>query len=240
MRDVVERRVEIRLNALESLIDWLVDNHAALVDETDFDPLDQTRPAAAWLVAGRALSLSRALLVLLRAGVASETAPTARALHETARLLQALLDRNEPDILDKFLADEWTVRPSKLSAAERRGQDRMVEEMIPQGVAPPERTDEITKKVYDDLSKDAHPTLGGIRADYTAELRRFAYVPHHEPVARAAWVLPNEELMVEALLSVGLMLAKAHGPAFFAEVEAGIRELREVQAQQPIAQAAPS
>lgn len=205
-----------------------------MVEATDFRPEDDTHPAAAWMMAGRCLSLGRALLTLLEAGHGPEIVPTARALHEASRLLAAMVDPAEGELTDRWLADEW-IRPKVMSEAEQRGQTRMAEEMIRNGERPPERTHELTKKLYSGLSAIAHHSRSGFIGDFNETLRRFEYGPHESPLRRAAWQMQADEFLHDAMLAVGLMVAKVYGPRFWIEeVEPSLASIRDLTSREPL------
>lgn len=99
--------VLLQLDAtLRSACTW----HAAVLDVTDLDPLAPTRPAAAWRMAGRSLSLAVALARQPRLDIGNAGTAVARSMHEANRLLAVFLDSEEDALLRRWLSDE-SVRP---------------------------------------------------------------------------------------------------------------------------------
>jgi hypothetical protein len=68
-----------------------------------------------------------------------------------------------------------------------------------------------------------------VSADYSEPLRSYSYRTARDPLERAASIANAEEFLIEAVLTVGLMLTKAYGSTFFSELEASVAEMREVQ-----------
>lgn len=230
----IEPRIQRRHELHRSILDVMCEAHADFVDRTDFDPEADTRQGAAWMMAGRCLSLAGTLLGLLEQGYGPEIVPTARSLHEASRLLAVLLDSSETELADRWLAGEW-VRPKAMSQAEERGQTRMAEEMIRAGIAPPGRTHELTKDVYSALSNVAHHSRAGFSGDFNRTVRRFQYGPHASPLRRAAWQQQADEILYDAVLSVGLLLTKCFGPGFWTEqVEPALDAIRTARAREPL------
>src|SRR5207245_1651314 len=77
-----------------------------VADQSDLDLAADTRQVAVWLMSGRLIALGRAAIALLRAGYGAEVAPTLRVMHETSRVLHAVTDRGEADLLERWLADD--------------------------------------------------------------------------------------------------------------------------------------
>ena len=57
-------------------------------------------------MAGRSLSLGRAVLPILATGYTSQPVPILRAMHEANRLLATFLDPDEESLLRRWLADQ--------------------------------------------------------------------------------------------------------------------------------------
>jgi hypothetical protein len=234
IRPELERRLERRRELHREIVGELRRAHSGLVEETDFDPEVDTAAAASWMMGGRCLSLAGAFITLVAAGHGGEVLPTARSLHEASRMLAVLLDPAEASLHEKWLAGEW-VRPKHMSAAEQRNQTRLVEEMIRAGVRPPERTDEVTKDVYELLSGPAHHSRGSFEGEFNRTLRRYVYGPVDSPVRRAYWQRQADAILYDAYLSVGLLLTKVHGPSLWVgTVEPALRAVRDAQADDPL------
>src|SRR4051794_30149547 len=83
-------RAEARLSALRQVVVTLAAMHRSVVDRTDIDLDAQTRWAAIVHSTARCISLADALIDQLWRGYTSETAGTARVLHEALELAVAL------------------------------------------------------------------------------------------------------------------------------------------------------
>lgn len=230
----VESRLQRRRELQREILEQFRIQHEHFVENTDFDPEEDTTPGAAWLMAGRCLSQADALLTLLEAGHGPAIMPTARSIHEASRLLAVLLDPEEHGLHQKWLDDEW-VRPNNMSEAEQRHQTRLAEQMIRQGVRPPGRTHDLTKNVYGQLSAPAHHRRSSFTGEFNRTLRRYVYHPVGSPLRRAYWQVQADEILYDAYLSVGLMLTKCYGPAFWTKiVMPALRAMRELQAREPL------
>jgi hypothetical protein len=227
-------RVEAHLRISQAILDTLRDQHRRLVEETDFDPLQKTRPSAAWLLAGRVISLSYAIVVGLRSGLTTEVGPLARTLHEASAALRIMLDAEESALHRKWLRDGY-FSPSDLEQAQRRMEDRAAVEMLRSGVAPPGRTDKLDHQLYGQWSKIAHNRRTGILENYRADLREFAYGPHPDPLRRALWVGYGTQIVSEVTVTVGAVLTKMLGPETWVNrVEPAISALGRLQRDQPL------
>jgi len=209
---LISARIAAHLTAQEGALDRLRDAHAGIANGTDFDPLQKTRQGAAWLLAGRCISLGYVLPVLLRAGVAVEVAPLARTLHEASSALRIMLDGDEHELHRRWLRDGY-FSPKLMEGALKRMEDRMAAEMITQGHTPPGRTDELDRKLYDEWSRIAHNRRSGVLESYHADLRDFAYGAESDPLRRGVWVGYGTQVIAEVTVTVGAGLTKMLGPA---------------------------
>ncbi len=158
--------------------------HSLIADRTDLDLEGDSRQAAAWVIAGRCIGLARAMLSLLRDGYAAEAIPTARGLHEATRLLDAVADDEEVELLGRWLADDDWVRPRETRAARERMRDRLeqsvheqhdaamqagdteraeaiAEQLQQRGFEEPGTTSALSRSIYDTLlGSDTHAAPG--------------------------------------------------------------------------------
>lgn len=230
----IEPRLQRRRELQHQILEQLRVQHQLFVENTDLDPEEDTTPGAAWLMAGRCLSQADALLTLLEAGHGPAIVPTARSIHEASRLLAVLLDPEEHGLHQKWLDDEW-VRPKAMSEAEQRHQTRLAEQMIRAGVRPPGRTHDLTKNVYGQLSAPAHHRRSSFTGEFNRTLRRYVYHPVDSPLRRAYWQVQADEILYDAYLSVGLMLTKCYGRAFWTStVMPALGAMRELQTREPL------
>lgn len=235
---IVEPRIAAHLAVHDGILDSLRGEHARLVDETNFDPLRKTRQAAAWLLAGRCLSLGYGVTAMLRANLTTEVAPLARTLYEASGALRIMLDSAEPDLHRKWLGDGY-FSPNVLERAQKRMEDRQAAAMLRHGVVPPGRTREDGHWLYGEWSRIAHNRRSGVLENYSPPLWEFAYGPHPDPLRRGLWTGYGSEVLYEVLLSVGAMLTKAHGPKMWmCRIEPAVDVLQRLREQHPLDPAA--
>lgn len=204
-------RIEAHLRVAESVLATLGREHARWVDETNFDPLQNTKQSAAWLLAGRCLSLGYAVISGLRTGLTVEVAPLARAMHEASAGARIMLDGEETLLHAKWLRGSY-FKPKDLDLAQKRMEQRQAESMIKQGFAPVGRTDDLDRRIYHEWSRIAHNVRSGILENYREDLRQLAIGPHPDSLRRGVWVGYGTQLMVEVTVTVGGTLAKLAGP----------------------------
>jgi hypothetical protein len=231
---LAESRIATHLAVAERVLDTLRDEHRRLVEETDFDPLQKTRQGAAWLLAGRCLSLGYSVVAALAAGLTTDMAPLARTLHEASGALRIMLDPDETALHGKWLRDGY-LSAKDLVHAQKRMEDRSAVEMLKQGVAPPGRTDELDHQLYGHWSKIAHNRRSGILESYRSDLRDFAYGPHPDPLRRGVWTGYGTEVISELTVTVGAALAKMLGPSVWTgRIEPAIDALNRAKLQHPL------
>lgn len=145
-----------RLQACQEVIEQLARFHAEIVDRTDIDLAAETRWVAILESTSRCLALADALVDQLRRGYASETAGTARVLHEALDLTMALAGG------DALEARRWL-----------RGKQ------YPQRQASRERTAYFARVIADshrraELEELAAPHLAGVEAEIGRPIRDVA------------------------------------------------------------------
>lgn len=231
---LVSQRIAAHLRAHETVLDGLRDAHRATIERTDFDPEQRTRQGAAWLLAGRCVSLGYALVALLRSGIAVEIAPTARTLHECSSALRIMLESEEHELHRRWLRDGY-FSPKMMEQATQRIEQRTAIEMIKQGQAPPGRTDELDRKLYDEWSRIAHNRRSGILDGYRPDLREFVYGAEAEPLRLGVWVGYGTQVLSEVTVTVGATLTKMHGREIWTTlVEPLVRVLQRSQRVHPL------
>jgi hypothetical protein len=230
----IRARVDAHLKTAETVLDVLRDQHQSLLEETDFAPLQKTRPGAAWLLAGRCLSLGYAVVSSLCAGLTTDVAPLVRTLHEASGALRILLDNHESDLHRRWLKNGY-FKVKDLQQAQKRIEDRAAVEMLKQGIQPPDRTDELDHDLYDQWSRIAHNRRSSILESYDSSLREFAYGAHTDPLRRGVWVGYGTQVVYEVTVTVGLALSKFNGlKVWAARVEPAISALDRVQRECPL------
>jgi hypothetical protein len=256
----VAPRIEAHLKAGRIAIETLRAAHQHIGDQTDLDLAGDTRQAAVWIVAGRCLGLSSALMDLLDSGYGAEAMPTARALHEATRLLDAFTDDGDDSLLTRWLADEdqkW-VRPKETRQAREDMISRLrvtMAESLQEAEAADdvERVAQLTEaiagmdatpdghlwrmslSIYDVLSRIGHTRRSGTRDSVSAPLRQMVTGPHPDPLIRGEYVEWSIALIEEVMLSVGDALGRFVGPSYFKEiVHPIISALHAVRAAHPL------
>lgn len=231
---IVKARVEMHLGAAEGILNEFRDTHQRVLDVTDFDPLAKTRQGAAWLLAGRSLSLAYTLLSTSRAGFTADMAPGARTLQEATGAIRIMLDPAEELLHRKWLKDGYFT-PTDLRRAQERIEDRQAVAMLKSGFAPPGRTHDLDKALYDQWSKITHNRRSGIAESYSPELREFSYGTRVDPLRWAVWVGYATQVQVEVVLTVGALLTKIFGQNCWLElVEPSLARIADVQEKYPL------
>jgi hypothetical protein len=167
-------------------------------------------------MSGRCLGFGRALLALLREGFAVEALPAARAMHECTRMLDALTDVEEPDLLRRWLDDEGDdyVRPGHARAAIERAEARMDARLRAAGVEPPRGTVELTRRLYHEMSVAAHNRRSSTQRVVSTELRRMPRGRHPSVLGRAEAIRTGCAVVEECVQSVSDALGRFYGPRF--------------------------
>jgi hypothetical protein len=211
-----EQPIAAHLQARRIALDMLEDAHQALADGCDLDLTGSTRPAAVWQMAGRCLGIARALILLVEAGYTAEVLHLGRTLHEATRLLSALGDPEEDDLLRKWLAGKY-VSPGVVRAAEERYEQRLAVVMTAEGRQELPRTGQVTKKIYVKMSEAGHHQRPAVEGDVAPLLRTMVRGsdPTWERRAAAAGVMLS--IVGEAIDSAGDALALFHGRSWYDE-----------------------
>jgi len=201
--------------ARETALDELAEAHQAIADGWDFELTGDTRPAAMWQMMGRCIGIARAMLHLLVHGYTAELPHLGRALHEAARLLDALGDPDEDELLGKWLAGGY-VSPTEVRKAEQRREERLGAAMTGEGKPELPRTEGLTRQIHKRLSEAAHHQRSAVEAEVAPPLRTMTTgVAAWERRASDAHTLLS--LVGEAIDSVGYALERFHGPPWYAE-----------------------
>lgn len=197
-------------------IDALVSAHQALADEYDFDLVSDTRAAAVWQMAGRCLGIARSLLDVVLLGYTVEVVHLGRAMHEAARLLDALGDPEEDPLLRRWLAGK-RISPSEVRKAKQRYEERLAAAMTAAGEPELGRTEALTRKIYGELSEAAHHQRRWVQ-DAVAPMLRTMTTGREPTWERRAHAASLMLLVVgESINSVGVALERFYGPPWYAE-----------------------
>jgi hypothetical protein len=230
--ELLQPRIDHHLEIYGVVLDAVDNAHDTIADESDLNLESDTREAAVWIASGRCIGYGRAVLALASAGFGGEAAAQMRAAHEAARLLSALADEGEPELLRRWLADaddNW-VRPSETRDAQERNRARVrtgmeTAKVEARAAGDAHRVVEIeailrleamqegdhltllTRHIYDVLSRIAHTRRSGTTDAVAIELSKMATGPHPDPVIRADYVKYAGHMIEEVVLSVGDALA---------------------------------
>ncbi|MGH2893947.1 MAG: hypothetical protein ACRDPM_11890, partial [Solirubrobacteraceae bacterium] len=239
---LLQPRIDAHIQSYGLALDKVDDAHRAIADKTELDLACNTRQAAAWIVSGRCIAYARAVVTLVGAGFGAESAVEMRAMHEATRLLGALGDHEEPDLLRRWLRDadkEW-VRPWETRAAQERlhGRTRASLEAArdeAHATGDPTRAGEIEAalaaeemaegetiasaalQIYDVLSRVAHTRRSGTSDSVSVGLRTMATGPHPDPAIRGSYVDYAGRIIEEVLLTVGEVLGRFYPDGWFTE-----------------------
>jgi hypothetical protein len=261
---VLKPRIDDHLRVYQQALDVLDDAHRSIADRTNLDLESNTRQAAVWVVSGRCIGQSCALITLLRAGFGAETSVQTRAMHEATRLAAALADESESDLLRRWLADDdkkW-VRPKETRAAQERIHSRFRRSLkdatkAAQAAGDAERTALITStldsmpladgetigtaaaKVYDVLSRASHARRSGMKDALSPVLRVMVTGSHPDPAIRASYVDYGGRVIEEVLLTIGEIVSRFYAQGWYMTTVAPlIRSLHDIRQSVPIDAAA--
>lgn len=155
------------------------------------------------------------LVDMLGRGYTGQTWPTMRAIHEVNRLLGAVADADEEEIVARWLADE-EVAQREARAAEAREAERVAKQMEQAGLEPISAdVAELTKVLYRAMSKAAHHQRSIVDESVDAEARQMVYGPDPRAERRLDFTIFAGALMHEVLLKVGDSLSRLWGPPFY-------------------------
>ena len=231
--EIAEERgaaTQAHLMVLGALLNTIVEDHAGIADRFDIDLAADTRWAAAWIMAGRSLSLGVALLALLRVGNLAGAAPVARTMHEANRLLDAFVDQEETALLRRWLADE-RITPGETRAAVGRAIERELERIRETGIEiePEGDPTQLSTEIYRILSKPAHNQRSGVMEQVSPDLRRFMYHAAPDAQSLAASIAVYETMLIDTASAVGDLLSRWHdGPYYTWRVKPLLDHLVEV------------
>jgi hypothetical protein len=257
----VESRINAHLDAADIALDALRDVQRQIADHTDLELDGDSRQSAMWLLIGRLVGMGKASVLLLRHGYCAEALPSLRVMHESSRMLMAFADRDEPDLLDRWLKDDdrkylrpWEARGAEERAAERhtaslpdlkasaeeQGLDDMVREferMIREAKEQPpaQLLRDGSRLIYDTLSRVAHGRRSGMKDSLMPDLRRMAMGPHPDPGMHVWYVSFGGLVVEEALIAVGGALTQGFWPGYLhGWTQPLVTALADVRAKHPL------
>ena len=213
---LLETPIAVHLTAYRAALAELEKAHRIVADGTDLDLTGTTRWSALWLMSGRCIAQSRAVLHLLEGGFGNETPALLRQLQESLRLLDALAASGEDAVARKWLANKW-VKPADAAAAVDRDHERIREDMIRKGSRPPANVTTGFDRAYGHLSEFAHNRRHRIIATVSSEQRMMPIGPHPDVRHRAATINEAEGVLLGTVTTVGHALAMLLGPEWFTQ-----------------------
>lgn len=226
LEEVIAPRIKAHLDAADAAMNACAGIVDYISDRTDLSLDRDSRQVAVFLLIGRLTGLGRATIALLRQGFCAEVVPTIRVMHETSRVLHTVADRNESEMLERWLADDW-VKPWEARKASDRLRQRsaagladmkaqaeaMGREDLAQQFAELMETaiqgeddlklSEQSRNIYAVLSQIGHSRRSGITDALSVPLRRLTTGPHPDPRIRGEYVMYGSLIIEEALLSIG-------------------------------------
>jgi hypothetical protein len=222
-------------------LDTIAELHQRIADGTNIDLTGDTRWAAMWQLAGRMIGYARALMVLGHAGFGDEAMPIARAQHECSRLLEAVTNRHETDLLIRWLADddERYVRPRDARDAIERGEKLIAEMMIAAGEPAIPSTRDLSADLYHRMSVVTHNRRQATQSVLAPAQRSMARGRHPNPYGRATAVRWLGTVVEEAVAQVGgclvSFLGETASTAWIAEtLQPTLETFRAVERDQPL------
>jgi hypothetical protein len=256
----IEPRLTAHLDGAETALEVVAAAERHIADSTDLDLAGNTRQVAVWLLVGRLVGLARAAIALLRLGFCAEVVPILRVMHETARILHAVSDRDEATLLRRWLEDETYIRPYEarqvddrvrlrqapnLEALIERARDAGHDELAAQvdaavqGLhldADDDFLEGLSAPIYDVLSRVSHSRRSGLDDSVSVPLREIVMGPHPSWQMRATYVAFAGDLIEEALIACGGALSSAFWPDYFTQgLQPVINTFRELRDNHPLA-----
>jgi hypothetical protein len=214
-RERYKTPIDAHLAAQRMALDGLEHAHQHLADGYDFDLVADTRPAAIWQMSGRCIGIARLVLDAVALGYTSEHLILIRSLHEADRILDVFCDPAESVLLERWLADERTIKPSESRKAEQRFEERLGEWMTDEGLPELPRTEQPSRDLYSKYSEAAHHRRAYVQDLVSSPLRQMLRGPATTWERRAVAVGVAVAAVEEAVESVGGGLAFFHGAPWY-------------------------
>ncbi|MFL5847034.1 MAG: hypothetical protein ACJ762_20320 [Solirubrobacteraceae bacterium] len=213
----LQPRIDEHLRTYALALDEVEHAHQAIADQLDFDLKGETQWAAMWQVAGRCIGFARALLVLAHGDFGDEGLPTARSMHEANRMLQALADPDELDLVQRWLEDhdKRYVHASDAREAVDRIEARLNTAIEAAGHEPVPTTLSLTRQLYHRMSLVAHIRRQAIEMVVSSTLRRMSRGRHPDPIGRAIAVESHGRVIQETVATVGDSFGRFYGPSYY-------------------------
>jgi len=207
-----EPRIDAHVHAHRLALEHLASAHQAIADHIDLDLTGDTRHAAIWQMAGRCLGFGHQILDSLQLGYTVEVEVTARALHETTRLLGTFFAPGEDQLVRTWLKDKRAIKPSHTRKAEQRFDAGLSKALQEKGM-PPFKGDreQKSRKIYALMSEGAHHRRSRtqVAVDPLTRTMTFGRSTRWRERARAtgSWIQVVEESIIEVTAALALYVS---------------------------------
>jgi hypothetical protein len=226
-----ESACEAHILARREALDELERVHQALADDWDLDVVGDTRPAAIWQMSGRCIGIARLMLDAMALGYTAEVMHVARALHEASRLSDVLGDTDEPELLRRWLANEY-VSPKDVRKAEERYEERV---SVAAGKPELGRTATVTRRVHKQHSEAAHHQRRWAQDAVSPILRVMFRGPIDVWERRIGATSAMLLVVDEGITSIGEALHRFHGGQWYGEnLTPRLASFAALRAEQPL------
>lgn len=215
------------LDSYQAAISELALGHEIVGNDMAFDLVGDTPQSATWLLTGHGISMAHAALGLLRQGYGMEAAPLMRALHETNRLLSAVMHAD--DLLAAWLRDRGQLRFKDVQRAVEGWEQMMREQMIRDGEAPPASTKTHADRTYALLSDYVHGRRASLVDRVSVPGRYMPIGPHPDVRVRAAVVSEFGIFLANLLTVGGSAIARFLGREWFDRYQGTLAVLLELR-----------
>jgi hypothetical protein len=233
LEPILEAHIEVQQRALDALKEFL----QVVPDTIDFELDSPTRRAALWSLSSRSVSLGMAFVLQVAAGFGVESMPTARAIHETNRLIMAFVLPGRDDAMLRRWLEGVQPKPSTVHSALRKIYQSGLDETSEGGLS---RADVVEayameRQLYKSLSEGGHTHRDSLRDSMSFDRHLMIVGPAPDWDVRAYHVSWADGVIGEIVRTVGYELVFALGHDLGEQAVNGIFEwLDEVERTHPI------
>lgn len=206
------RHTELYAKTLDGLSQLL----GTPLETSDLDLQARTIWSARWLLAGRSLSLSSALIYLVREGFCSEAFPTGRSIHEVNQMLRVFCYPQGGELVKRWL-DGKTPKPKTVQKIARQIEVDENRTRAAEGLPPIPRGEDEGRKLYDALSDGGHVSRSSLDSSISYSMRTLGIGPTVDFGMRAYYVSWVGGVVWETTYVVSLALATVFGTRFHGE-----------------------
>ena len=138
-----------------------------------------------------------------------------RSIHEANRLLSAVCDSQEEEIVRRWLANK-EVKQGDARAAEQRQASRLAHQLRAKGIEPEyEKVEQLSREIYRGMSKAAHHQRSVVDEAVDPKDRTMIYGADPSTNRQLAYTVYAGALVHEVSLLVGDALCVLWGPGFY-------------------------